>query len=134
MPYRRPGVALPRGWMVYVSKPIRGEQLAEEIRRLNQRGNCRFIPPEVIRRPESGCLAGSARRRSGCRRPQTRVAKLPPQLQQIKQALAQQVTEQLQMVAHTLKGSMGVFPIDSANLITRIEQLARQQPGGTGTL
>lgn len=30
------------------------------------------------------------------------------------------------MVAHTLKGSMGVFPIDSANnLITRIEQLAR---------
>lgn len=112
----------------YVSKPIRAEQLAEEIRRLTSVATVDSYPRKLSGGLNLGVLQDQL---DGDLDLLAELATMllqsyPPQLQQIKQALAQQQTEQLQMVAHTLKGSMGVFPIDSANnLITRIEQLAR---------
>jgi CheY-like chemotaxis protein len=121
----------------YVSKPIRAEQLAEEIRRLTSVATVDSYPRKLSGGLNLGVLQDQL---DGDLDLLAELATMllqsyPPQLQQIKQALAQQQTEQLQMVAHTLKGSMGVFPIDSANnLITRYRTTGtKQQAGGTGT-
>ena len=112
----------------YVSKPIRAEQLTEEIQRLTGVA----APNTFIQKSSSGLnQAALLEQLDGNLDLLAELATMllqsyPPQLQQIKQALERQQIEQLQLAAHTLKGSMSVFPIDSANsLIKRIEQLAR---------
>jgi CheY-like chemotaxis protein len=112
----------------YVSKPIRAEQLTEEIGRLTGVQ----APDSLIQKTSSGLnQAALLEQLDGNLDLLAELATMllqsyPPQLQQIKQALQLQQIEQLQLAAHTLKGSMSVFPMDSANrLIKHIEQLAR---------
>ena len=115
----------------YVSKPIRAEQLTEEIQRLT--GVLAPTAPNPVTAKTSSGLNQAAllEQLDGNLELLAELTSMllqsyPIQLQQIKQALEHQQTEQLQQAAHTLKGSMSVFPIDSANsLIKRIEQLAR---------